>query len=103
MKRTRQQVREAGTIDLRREAIGRTCQIRLEGCNSEPCCVCHWRQSGISGGSLKVPDFMGAWGCASCHDKVDHAGRHDFELRLDFAKAIFRTQTILFDEGKLPW
>lgn len=103
MRRTRQQKRQAGTIDLRREAIGRECQIRLPGCASEPCCLCHWRQIGISGAGMKAPDFMGAWGCASCHTIVDEADEDDYELRLDFAKAIFRTQDALFAEGKLPW
>lgn len=87
--------------DLRREAIGRQCQIRLDGCLSEPCCLCHWRQSGISGMGLKAYDQIGAWGRASCHDKVDQSERGNVETQLDFARAVFRTQAILIKEGKI--
>lgn len=89
--------------DLRREAIGRECQIRLEGCKTGPCCLCHWRQSGISGMGMKSPDLIGAWGCASCHDKVDTTHRHDPGVQLDFARAVFRTQAKLISEGKVSW
>jgi Protein of unknown function (DUF1364) len=88
-------------MSLRHEAIGRECQIRLEGCLSEPCCLCHWRQSGISGMGIKAFDQIGAWGCASCHDIVDRTGRGSTEIQLDFAKAVFRTQAILIKEGKI--
>lgn len=101
MKRTRQQKRESGSVDLRREAIDRECQIRLSGCQSGPCCLCHWRQIGISGGGLKAPDFIGAWGCASCHDLVDRIERESAEVQLDFARAIFRTQHQLWKEEKI--
>lgn len=84
--------------NLRREAIGRECQIRLEGCTTAPCCVCHWRQIGISGLGLKSPDIFGAFGCASCHDKVDRSERGNVETQLDFARAVFRTQAILLAE-----
>ncbi len=87
-------------MNLRREAIERSCQIRLPGCQSEPCCLCHWRQSGISGMGMKSPDLIGAWGCFHCHTIVDTTGRHDTEIQLDFAKAVFRTQAILISEGK---
>ena len=103
MKRTRQQKRQGATVDLRRAAIGRECQIRLPGCMTEPCCLCHWRQIGISGGGLKAPDLMGAWGCASCHALVDTQERDNVETQLDFARAIFRTQHILTTEGVIQW
>lgn len=85
--------------NLRRLAIGRECQIRLPGCLFGPCCLCHWRQIGISGGSLKSPDVIGAWGCAACHEKVDTTHRGDPEVQLDFARGVFRTQAILIAEG----
>lgn len=90
-------------MNLRDEAIGRQCQIRLEGCQTIPTCLCHWRQIGVSGMGLKSPDAIGAWGCASCHEKVDRTMRHDQETQLDFARGVFRTQAILIAEGKLPW
>ena len=88
-------------MNLRREAIDRDCQIRLEGCGTAPCCLCHFRLSGYSGMGLKSPDWLGACGCASCHDKVDRSERGNVETQLDFAKAVFRTQAILIEEGKL--
>jgi hypothetical protein len=103
MKRTRQQKREAGAVDLRKEPIGRECQIRLPGCNTKPCCLCHWRQIGISGGGLKAPDLFGAWGCSACHEVVDRIERESAEVQLDFARAIFRTQHQLWSEGKIQW
>ena len=85
--------------NLRREAIDRDCQIRLEGCNVGPCCLCHFRLIGISGMGMKSPDWLGAWGCASCHAIVDST--KDPEVQLDFAKAVFRTQAKLDGEEKL--
>lgn len=90
-------------IDLRREAVGRDCQVRLDGCQTIPTCLCHWRQINISGLGLKSPDAIGAWGCAHCHDIVDRIGRHDPAVQLDFARGVFRTQAILIAEGKLLW
>lgn len=101
MKRTRQQKRNSGPVDLRREAIGRECQIRLPGCQTEPCCLAHWRQMGISGAGLKCPDQIGAWSCGPCHTKVDTEERGNIEVQLDFARAIFATQAKLIDEEKI--
>ena len=89
--------------DLRRQAIDRECQIRLAGCTGGPCCLAHWRQSGISGIGLKSPDLLGAWSCDSCHQQVDMAARGDAEVQLDFAKAVFRTQAQLINEGIVKW
>lgn len=88
-------------MNLRRQAIDRECQIRLEGCQGSPCCLCHWRQIDISGLGLKSPDWLGAWGCSACHAKVDHARRGDTATQLDFARAVFRTLNILWKEGRI--
>lgn len=90
-------------INLRREAIGRKCQIRLPGCAVMPCCLCHWRQVDISGIGMKSPDLFGAWGCDHCHKQVDTAKRGDTQIQLDFARAVFRTQAHLVREGKISW
>lgn len=103
MRRTRAQKRQAASVDLRREAIGRDCQIRLEGCTGGPCCLAHWRQVGISGGGLKAPDLIGAWACNACHGKVDSTSRGDDAVQLDFARAVFRTQAELIREGIVEW
>lgn len=88
-------------MNLRREAIGRQCQIRLEGCTTEPCCLAHFRMTGMSGMGMKSPDIFGAFSCDSCHQIVDRVKRGDVETQLDFARAVFRTQKILLDEGKI--
>ena len=88
-------------MNLRRQAIGRTCQIRLEGCNHDPCCLAHYRMIGLSGMGMKVPDMFGAWACDSCHTKVDSTLRGDLQTQLDFARGVFRTQAILLREGRL--
>lgn len=84
-------------VNLRREAIDRECQIRLPGCQTAPCCLCHFRLIGISGMGMKSPDWLGAWGCDHCHKIVD--SNKDPEIQLDFAKAVFRTLYAL--RGKL--
>jgi hypothetical protein len=88
-------------MNLRRQAIGRECQIRLPGCLTEPCCLAHWRQIGISGMGMKSPDWLGAWACDACHTKVDSTLRHDTATQLDFARAVFRTLAILDREEKI--
>ena len=93
----------APVTDLRREAIGRQCQIRLEGCQSGPCCLAHWRQTGISGMGMKSPDVIGAHACDHCHTIVDSTGRGDDAIQLDFARGVFRTQALLIREGKITW
>jgi len=103
MRRTRQQKRQAASVDLRAYAADQRCQIRLEGCTGGPTCLCHWRQIGISGGGLKSPDLIGAWGCASCHAKVDADERGDIQTQLDFARAIFRTQAELVRDEIVVW
>ena len=98
-------------IDLRKEARGRECQIRIPGVcngNNETVVLCHLnnkRLFGVGTGQ-KVPDIFGAWGCSSCHDAVD--GRTDvlvcdYEVvtREYFYEGVFRTQNILLSEGKL--
>lgn len=97
-------MRTRGAADLRRAAIGRECTIRLPGiCIATPCCLAHWRQSDFSGMGMKSPDIFGAWACGACHTAVDTADRDDAQLRLDFAKGVFRTQNTLIREGVVTW
>lgn len=88
-------------MNLRREAIDRECQIRLEGCTTGPCCLAHFRMIGMSGMGMKSPDWLGAYACDNCHTKVDRTERGNVETQLDFAKGVFRTLDILFKEEKL--
>lgn len=89
--------------DLRREAIGRACQIRLDGCTNRPCCLCHFRVLGVSGMGMKSPDLIGAWGCDHCHNLVDLADEDDFQTRYFFLRGVVRTQAILIKEGLVSW
>ena len=52
---------------------------------------------------MKAPDLIGAWGCASCHAKVDASERDNTETQLDFARAIFRTQNELIEREIVQW
>ena len=103
-------------MNLRKEARDRECQVRLPGCNGDTSTtvLAHFRLSGISGLGLKSPDWLGAWACSSCHDLVDGrtamaglmsvVGAEEWNrttVRLAHACGVFRTQQILFKEGKL--
>lgn len=94
-------------MNLRKEAKGRQCQIRIPGVcsgNSETVVLCHLnnkRLFGVGTGQ-KVPDIFGAWGCSACHDVVD-GRRHSIAYLSEelFYEGVFRTQNILLKEGKL--
>ncbi|MGY6088709.1 phage protein [Avibacterium paragallinarum] len=94
-------------MNLRKEAKGRECQVRLPGiCNFNPETVvlAHYRMAGINGVGQKPDDIFGAWACSSCHDAADFRVKTSYsrdELRLALAEGVFRTQTILRMEGKL--
>ena len=93
-------------MDLRRKARGKPCKVRLPGCDGggKTTVLAHYRLAGISGGSQKPPDYLGAWACAHCHDVVD--GRkplkdHDrLVIRLAHAEGVFRTQYALKTEAQ---
>ena len=101
-------------INLRKEARGRECQIRIPGVcngNSETVVLCHLnnkRLFGVGTGQ-KVPDMFGAWGCSACHDVVDGRRKWTYkdtwisedEIRFTFYEGVFRTMNILLNEGKL--
>jgi Protein of unknown function (DUF1364) len=93
--------------NLRDEARGRDCQIRVPThClfSGETVVGCHYRMSGLSGAGHKSPDWLIAWGCFPCHQIVDGQRNSTFtpiERRLLLAEGVFRTQAILFAEGKL--
>jgi hypothetical protein len=94
-------------VNLRKEARGRECQVRLPGCNFNPetTVLAHFRMMSVSGMGMKAPDLLGAWCCSACHDLVD---KRRFEKDIDFtfvrlahALGVFRTQAILLKEGKI--
>lgn len=92
--------------DLRREAKGRECQVRLSGiCNHDPATtvLAHYRLSGTCGLGMKPNDLQGAWACSSCHDEVDRRTRifENEYVRLAHADGVIRTIDILLKEGKI--
>lgn len=96
-------------MNLRNEAKGRECQIRVPGrCNKNPETVvlCHIHKPSISGGmGTKARDELGAWGCSACHDIIDERDTSHlypcWDLDLWLYEGVFRTQSILLDEGKI--
>jgi len=95
-------------MNLRKEAKGRPCMINIPGiCNNNPDTVvlCHLNNKRLFGIGIgqKVPDIFGAWGCSACHDAVDGRSRilPEYDYTMVFYEAVFRTQKVLLDEGKI--
>lgn len=96
--------------NLRKEAKGRECQIRIPGvCNkdNETVVLAHLNNKRLFGVGVgqKVPDMFGAWACSACHVFVD---QRDFsfpsqrvEVKEMHMEGVFRTQNILLNEGKI--
>ncbi|MBB6652105.1 DUF1364 domain-containing protein [Proteus mirabilis] len=92
--------------NLRKEARGRECQIRIPGVcngNSETVVLAHYRMSGICGTGIKPNDIFGTWACSACHDESD---RRTHYVDAEYAKqchleGVIRTQDILIKEGKI--
>nr|WP_310616953.1 DUF1364 domain-containing protein [Pantoea cypripedii] len=95
------------SVNLRKEARGRECQLRIPGvCNFNPetTVLAHYRMAGTCGTGFKPNDAQAAFACNACHDAVDGRIKTPFtreDLRLFHAEGVFRTQQILRDEGKL--
>ena len=93
----------AKRINLRKEAEGRECQVRMiGGCNRDDMTVvlAHLRMAGITGVAQKAPDILGAWACSECHRLADqHSG--DDQILMAFYEGIFRTIYELIKEGKI--
>lgn len=92
--------------NLRKEARGRECQIRIPGvCNGNPETVvlAHYRMVGLCGTGMKPDDMFGAWACIACHDEIDRRTRlTDAEYaRLCHLEGVIRTQAQLLRESKI--
>ena len=92
--------------NLRKEARGRECQVRLPGIcngNSETVVLAHYRMPGICGTGMKPDDLFGAWACSGCHDEIDRRTRltDAGEARLAHLEGVIRTQSTLLREGKV--
>ena len=86
--------------NLRKEAKGRECQVRIVGvCNGNPETVvlAHYRMGGLNGMGMKPDDIFGAWACSACHDAVDGRTKTKYDceqLRLFHEEGVFRTQAV---------
>lgn len=92
--------------NLRKEARGRECQVRLPGiCNGNPETVvlAHYRMVGICGTGMKPDDLFGAWACSACHDEIDRRTRRCdvTQARIAHLEGVIRTQDALLKEGKV--
>lgn len=100
---------ERNTIDLRKEAAGRTCMVRLPGIcthREDDCVLAHCQTpAGIRGMGQKAHDLLGAWACHACHNEYDRRTRllDVDQVRLWFYEGCLRTQQTLIDEGKVKW
>lgn len=94
-------------MNLRKEARGRGCMVRLEGIcnhNSETVVLCHYRLPGISGMGLKADDVIGSWACSACHDAIDRRSHTDLDrdyVKLAHLEGMVRTIAQLRREGKI--
>jgi len=62
--------------------------------------LCHYSLADISGGALKSPDEIAAFGCWHCHEIVDGKrkrpeGYTRNDVRLAFAEGVFRTWLLM--------
>jgi hypothetical protein len=95
----------AAAVNLRKEAKGRGCTVRLPGVcnhNSETVVLAHYRLAGVSGMGMKSPDIIGAWACSACHDAIDRRDHTDLErdfVRLAHLDGMVRTIAQLVKEG----
>lgn len=92
--------------NLRKEAQGRECQVRLSGIcngNSETVVLSHYRMAGLCGVGMKPNDLFGAWACSACHDEIDRRTRRTDagEAHMAHLEFVIRTQAALIAEGKL--
>ena len=94
-------------MNLRNEARGRGCMVRLPGVcnhNSETVVLAHVRLIGVSGMGMKADDLLGAWACSACHDLIDRRARTDMDLkevRLAHLEGMVRTIAQLRKEEKV--
>lgn len=92
-------------MSLRREAMGRECQVRLPCCNHSPetTVLAHLNGGGMG---MKRSDLSGAWACSACHDAIDgrDGGMWDNQwVRLCHLEGIIRTLETLEREGKIVY
>ena len=94
-------------INLRKEAKGRPCQVRIPGyCTHDPAetVLAHVRMG--TGAGQKPIDLLGTWACSRCHDVGDGREQTEYthdEVRLMMMQGMYRTITVLAVEGIVTW
>ena len=89
-------------MDLRKEAKGRDCLVRIPGIccfNPETVVLAHLGGAGMG---LKRDDMIGSWTCSACHDHIDGRSKAIYtkdKLKLMHLEGIIRTQEALIKEG----
>ena len=92
-------------IDLRKQARGRECTIRIPGVcsfNPETSVLAHYRLAGTCGTGCKPDDLQGAIACNCCHDAIDGRTKTEYSrdaLKLMHAEGVMRTLAIWRKEG----
>lgn len=95
--------------DLRKDARGRGCLIRIPGhwcADPTRVVLCHIRMIGLSGTGLKAPDLLAAFGCDVCHKIVDGQVKSEFtydQRRLLLLEGVMRTQAQWIERGIVTW
>lgn len=93
-------------VNLRKEARGSECQVRIVGVcngNAETVVLAHYRMPGLCGTGIKPDDLFGAWACSACHDEIDRRTRitDADSAYLAHLEGVLRTQAQLLTEGKI--
>jgi hypothetical protein len=87
---------------LRDSARGQDCTLKTQWCepNNETVVLCHL-PSEVKGMGNKSDDWHAAFGCASCHQAIDHH-RFPREVELSFIiRGLQRTHKIWRDTGRI--
>ena len=90
-------------MNLRKEARGRECQVRIPYVCSHDCDTVVLAHLPGAGMGKKMPNWAGAWACGACHDVLDgrvKTGYGKDMLRLMHLDGMVRTLLILDSEGK---
>jgi hypothetical protein len=88
---------------LRKNAKGKHCTFRFTGCEgaSETVVFAHYRRFGWAGAAQKPNDLLGAFSCASCHEKQE---RHHPEATYEeLLRAMGETLLIQYADGKIAF
>lgn len=92
-------------VDLRKQARGRECTVRIPGVcgfNPETSVLAHYRLAGTCGTGCKPDDLQGAIACNCCHDAIDGRIKTEYsrdDLKLMHAEGVMRTLAIWRKEG----